>query len=228
MKPTIQPLSLFSSQPTVSPSIVDQPSKLPTCPSTSVPSLGPAALPTAQPSLHPSVSPSQKYSVSTSLPSNNSISALIGDVGVDFKVVVPSFPFLPGGTATGDNVFTNVVLAGPAVGTAFALNSSYIRGVDNSINLPRLFAPYAFGSGDWRIRAVSMLPDINGDSYSDLIIGDPMNSKCYVLFGTAAGLVNMTNGFTIFGESNTDLTGWSVSDAGDVNNDTHEDIVIGT
>jgi hypothetical protein len=37
----------------------------------------------------------------------------------------------------------------------------------------------------------------------------------------------MTEGFTIFGVQPSDLTGWSVSGAGDVNNDTFADIIIG-
>jgi hypothetical protein len=48
-----------------------------------------------------------------------------------------------------------------------------------------------------------------------------------VLFGSAQGFVKMTEGFTIFGAQPSDLTGWSVSEAGDVNNDTFSDIVIG-
>ncbi len=48
-----------------------------------------------------------------------------------------------------------------------------------------------------------------------------------MLFGTQNGFVNMTSGFTILGVSNGDLTGWSVSGAGDVNNDTQSDLIIG-
>ncbi len=37
----------------------------------------------------------------------------------------------------------------------------------------------------------------------------------------------MTEGFTILGVQSSDLTGWSVSGAGDVNNDTFADVIIG-
>jgi hypothetical protein len=56
--------------------------------------------------------------------------------------------------------------------------------------------------------------DVNGDGYDDLIIGVPYAARCYVLFGTNQGFVNMTQGFTILGAGSSDMTGWSVSGAG--------------
>lgn len=76
-------------------------------------------------------------------------------------------------------------------------------------------------------RSAGLLGDVNDDGIGDLIIGDPYVAKCYVMFGSQNGLINMTKGFTIFGESEGDLAGWSVSAAGDVNNDTIADILIG-
>jgi hypothetical protein len=69
--------------------------------------------------------------------------------------------------------------------------------------------------------------DVNGDGYDDLIIGVPYAARCYVMFGTEHGFVNMTEGFTIFGAQPSDLAGWSVSGAGDVNNDIFADMIIG-
>ncbi len=82
-------------------------------------------------------------------------------------------------------------------------------------------------SCDFSGRSVSNAGDVNGDGYDDLIIGVPYAARCYVLFGTKFGFVNMTEGFTIFGAQSSDLTGWSVSGAGDVNNDTFADVIIG-
>ncbi len=82
-------------------------------------------------------------------------------------------------------------------------------------------------SYDFSGRSVSNAGDINGDGFDDLIIGVPYAARCYVMFGTEEGFVNMTEGFTIFGAQSSDLTGWSVSGAGDVNNDTYADIIIG-
>lgn len=83
------------------------------------------------------------------------------------------------------------------------------------------------GGFDTSKRSVSPMKDVNGDGFNDVIIGDPFASQCYVMFGTVNGFVNMTSGFTIFGEAEGQLTGWSVSGAGDVNNDTLSDIIIG-
>jgi hypothetical protein len=48
------------------------------------------------------------------------------------------------------------------------------------------------------------------------------------LLGNVDGFVNLSRGFTIFGAISTDLTGWAVSGAGDVNNDGFADVIIGS
>ena len=91
--------------------------------------------------------------------------------------------------------------------------------------------------------SVSSAGDVNGDGYDDLIIGafdaDPNgNSRAgesYVVFGAAGGFtpslslgaLDGTNGFRIDGVDATDLSGTSVSGAGDVNGDGIDDIIIG-
>eukprot|EP01040_Poterioochromonas_malhamensis_P014355 gene14355-biopygen3274 len=80
-------------------------------------------------------------------------------------------------------------------------------------------------SQDTSVRSVSVLKDINNDGFNDLIIGDPLQSKAYVLFGKAIGLVDMGEGFTIYGERAEDYLGWSVSSLGDVNGDGFNDLV---
>lgn len=74
-------------------------------------------------------------------------------------------------------------------------------------------------------RSVSGLNDINGDGCMDIAVGDPNAAEVFVQYGICSLMT--TVGFTIFGEKDSDLTGWSVGDAGDVNNDTLSDIVIG-
>jgi hypothetical protein len=82
--------------------------------------------------------------------------------------------------------------------------------------------------------SVSSAGDINGDNIDDLIIGAPGTGKSYVVFGstTAFGVnldlstLNGSNGFAINGNPS-DFFGASVSNAGDVNNDNIDDLIIG-
>ncbi|SGZ73104.1 Alkaline phosphatase [Bathymodiolus thermophilus thioautotrophic gill symbiont] len=91
--------------------------------------------------------------------------------------------------------------------------------------------------------SVSSAGDVNGDGLDDLIVGAPHNlvysdptkkaSESYVIFGkTSATAVNSsdiasgTGGFIINGEGIEDLSGWSVSSAGDVNGDGLDDLIV--
>ena len=91
-------------------------------------------------------------------------------------------------------------------------------------------------TGDGAGFSVSNIGDFNGDGYDDVVIGayNAASSKgiSYVIFGKASGFsdinlasLSLTQGFSISG-SNTDQTGWSVSGAGDINNDSYDDIII--
>lgn len=89
--------------------------------------------------------------------------------------------------------------------------------------------------------AVSGAGDVNGDGLDDLIVGahlaDPNGDKSgrtYVVFGKAdTGLVELNDiaggvgGFALDGEAEVDISGARVSDAGDVNGDGLDDVIIG-
>ncbi|MGK7939026.1 MAG: hypothetical protein AB4062_02485 [Crocosphaera sp.] len=91
--------------------------------------------------------------------------------------------------------------------------------------------------------SVSGAGDINGDGIDDLIIGaffaDPNDNtnagESYVVFGSAQDFgtsldlssLNGANGFVINGIDGGDLSGTSVSSAGDINGDGFDDLIIG-
>jgi Ca2+-binding RTX toxin-like protein len=100
-------------------------------------------------------------------------------------------------------------------------------------------------AGDYSGWSVSGTGDVNNDGIDDLLIGAPYagpndSGKSYVVFGRrsrfSASLnlsnLNGSNGFTINGIPPYDdyyrALGWSVSGAGDVNNDGIDDLMIAT
>ncbi|CAC9549109.1 hypothetical protein [uncultured Gammaproteobacteria bacterium] len=95
---------------------------------------------------------------------------------------------------------------------------------------------------DWSGFSTSSAGDINGDGLDDLIVGayqaDPNGKsnagKSYVVFGkTDSTAINLsaiasgTGGFVINGENVDDVSGNSVSTAGDVNGDGLNDLIVG-
>ena len=91
---------------------------------------------------------------------------------------------------------------------------------------------------DFSGASVSSAGDINGDGIDDLIIGAPRaqpGGKSYVVFGSEEDFsasvnlseLNGSNGFIINGIDAYDSAGSSVSNAGDINGDGIDDLIIG-
>jgi len=76
--------------------------------------------------------------------------------------------------------------------------------------------------------SVSTAGDVNGDGYSDVIVGDPDSGRAYVYLGSASGL-SPSAAWTSSGSGGTVIPGfgYSVSTAGDVNGDGYSDVIVG-
>ena len=128
-----------------------------------------------------------------------------------------------------------VVFGGANVGSSGVFNLSDLNGTNG-------FTINGFGRDSGR--SVSDAGDINNDGIDDLIIGAPFTfrngifqvGESYVVFGgtnvASSGSLNLsdlngTNGFSITGIAEIDTIGNSVSNAGDINNDGIDDLIIG-
>jgi len=155
--------------------------------------------------------------------------------------------------------YADVIIGAPFAGASGHLaGSSYVvYGAPSGLGPVQLLSTLA-GPGGFSISgenaldrigfAVSSAGDVNGDGFSDVIIGAPyannngfaydrsqINGGAYVVIGHAANNVaNMNlsaldglNGFQIVGAAAGDSAGYSVSAAGDVNGDGLGDVIVG-
>jgi Ca2+-binding RTX toxin-like protein len=96
------------------------------------------------------------------------------------------------------------------------------------------FALNGINKYDFSGVSVSGAGDINGDGFDDLIIGAYSNQS-YVVFGSSEGFpasleladLDGTNGFALNGVTQGDISGESVSGAGDINGDGIDDLIVG-
>jgi Ca2+-binding RTX toxin-like protein len=157
-----------------------------------------------------------------------------GDVngdGID-DVIVGANDSDAGGADSG----ASYVVFGKTTGFAANVNVSTLNGSNG-------FRMTGAAASDFSGVSVSS-GDVNGDGFSDLVIGAwfanvtgpyTFEGATYVVFGNDTGFganVNLsgldgTNGFRLVGEPSVSQTGFSVSAAGDFNNDGFDDLLIG-
>ncbi|AYQ57298.1 alpha integrin [Bathymodiolus thermophilus thioautotrophic gill symbiont] len=101
------------------------------------------------------------------------------------------------------------------------------------------FAINGENAGGFSGYSVSSAGDVDGDGFDDLIIGawgiDSAKGRSYVVFGKTDGtIVDLSNiasgigGFAINGDDVHNVSGSSVSSAGDVNGDGLDDLIVGS
>ncbi|MES2352903.1 MAG: Ig-like domain-containing protein, partial [Pseudomonadota bacterium] len=139
-----------------------------------------------------------------------------------------------GDPAAGSNAGRSYVVFGKSAGTAINL-SAVAAGTGGFVINGQCTSDNSGGS-------VASAGDVNGDGLADLIVGagnsDPTSGsnagRSYVVFGkTGTTAINLsavaagTGGFVIDGQCTDDVSGTSVSAAGDINGDGLADLIVG-
>ena len=109
---------------------------------------------------------------------------------------------------------------------------AYIYFGGTSININPDITLTGENLSDWFGNSVSGVGDLNGDGYSDVVVGAYLNDaggtdagRAYVYYGGA--IMDNVKDVILTGAASGDLFGYSVATAGDVNGDGYSDLLIG-
>jgi hypothetical protein len=130
------------------------------------------------------------------------------------------------GDVNGDG-YSDVILGAKGYNTTTGRAYIYLGGslMNNSADLTMTGET----TGNYFGESVSSAGDVNGDGYSDVIVGAGGNSgyigKAYIYLG--GFVMNNISDITMTGEIAINVFGSSVSSAGDINGDGYSDIIVG-
>gem|GEM_PF-3892056 len=232
---------LYGMTPTTMPTLL--PTAAPTTAPTAIPIVVPSAIPT-----HPVLPPTSAAAKNFNLASltNNQGFNITGASDGDYS----GWSVSNAGDVNKDGYADMIIGAyGASPNGKSAAGASYVvygGAFLTNINLANLISTEGFSisgaaSNDQSGWSISGAGDVNGDGFDDIIIGAPYASPIgrsnagtsYIIYG-GASLTNVNlaslssaQGFSIIGKASY-VSGYSVSSAGDVNNDGYDDVVIGT
>ncbi|MBK8982005.1 MAG: FG-GAP repeat protein [Ignavibacteria bacterium] len=155
------------------------------------------------------------------------------------------------------NNTANVTITGESIGNAFGVSVSSAGDVNGDGYYDVIIGSYGYSLNSGRVYlydyfmkkeiiqdlkitgettynflgySVSSAGDVNGDGYSDVIVGadgyDTSTGRAYIYFGGVS--MNNTADVTITGNTTGENLGFSVSSAGDVNGDGYSDVIVGS
>ncbi|MEL7035671.1 MAG: Ig-like domain-containing protein [Cyanobacteria bacterium J06592_8] len=188
------------------------------------------------------------FGSSNGLGASFDLSSLNGNNGFVIDEISRNRSIDSAGDVNGDG-FDDIIIAPDGYGRYGSPSESYVvfgssNGFSSRFDLSTLdgsngFTISGIDAGNYSGDSVSSAGDINGDGFDDVIIGGVFGNNfagvSYVIFGSGSGFaanldissLDGSNGFVIPGIDDSDFAGYSVSDAGDVNGDGLDDIIIG-